>query len=806
MATLLYRVGQWSAGRAGRVITAWALLLALAVGGFLMFGGTLAAQFSIPGTETERVNEHLEDQLDSSATGGTVVFHTTGAAKFTGDQREHISSALDQVEQVEQIPEVIDPFEAQQERAAQDAELAEGLAEIEENRPQLLEAQEGLTAGLEQARAVGAPEQEIAAMEAELDEVSAQLVTLEEQSEQLDLAADLAALAEDIRTVSEDESVALATVLFDDDVFSVPEEVKQEVMDVLDAADLPGVQVEYGAEIAASIDGLIGAGEIIGVIGAALVLILVFRALRPAMLPVLASLVGVGVGVGGSMAFSGTVEMTTVTPVLGLMLGLAVGIDYSLFIIYRHRRQVREGMDVRESIGLANGTAGTAVVFAGLTTMIALLALAITGIEFLAVMGVVAAICIVVAVPVAITFTPAVLGLIGSGVWSRKARERAANGAVPTRSTEPMGTLRAVATVVIGVAALAVLAIPATSMRLGLPDGSSEPQDNTQYQAFTITAQAFGEGQNGPLVVTADLHEPVAEDEELQVQLDLATVLAGRADVAAVAPVGTSAGRDFMAFQVIPIEGPSSESTEALVRDLRAASPLVDGTELGVAGLASGNIDISDQLADALPVYVLVVFGLSVVILIGVFRSILVPVLTALGLGLSLFAALGATTAVFQWGWFGEAFGVHTPGPLLNFLPLLLTGVLFGLAMDYQLFMVSGMREAYAHGTPARRAVTAGFHNGRVVVSVAALIMVAVFGGFAFSQITMVRPMGFALAVGVLFDAFVVRMLIIPAAMHLLGRAAWWMPAWLDRISPNMDVEGAALQRTRTRERELADA
>lgn len=805
MATLLYRIGRWSARRAGRVITAWALLLALAVGGFLMFGGTLAAQFSIPGTETERVNDHLQAELDSSATGGSVVFHTTDDSEFTSDQREQIGDALDEVVAMDEIPEVIDPFEAQEQRAADEAELAEALAEIEENRPLLTEAQQDLTAGLEQADAVGAPEAEIAQMEAELEEITSELATLEAQSEQLALAADLAELAEPIRTVSTDDSVALATVLFDGDVFSVPEEVKQEVMDILDAADIPGVQVEYGTEIAASVDGLIGPAEVIGLIGAALVLIGVFRVLRPAMLPVLASLVGVGVGVGGAMAFSDVTEMTTVTPVLGLMLGLAVGIDYSLFIIYRHRRQVRQGMGVRESIGLANGTAGTAVLFAGLTTMIALLALAITGIEFLAVMGVVAAICIVIAVPVALTFTPAALGLIGERVLSRKAREQKANGSTPARANEPMGTLRAVATVVVGVAVLAVLAIPATSMRLGLPDGSSEAQGSTQHQAFAITAQAFGAGHNGPLVVAADLPEAVAEAEESQVQLDLAQTLAARDDVVAVAPVGTSADRDFMAFQVIPIEGPSSESTEALVHELRAASPLADGTELGVAGVASGNIDISDQLADALPVYVLVVFGLSVVILIGVFRSILVPVLTAAGLGLSLFAALGATTAVFQWGWFGEVFGVHSEGPLLNFLPLLLTGVLFGLAMDYQLFMVSPMREAYAHGLPARRAVTAGFVNGRVVVSVAAIIMIAVFGGFAFSQITMVRPMGFALAVGVLFDAFVVRMLIMPAAMHLLGRAAWWMPAWLDRITPNMDVEGVALERTRTAALQSAD-
>lgn len=795
MARLLYRIGRGSAQHAAKVLITWAVLLIVAVGSFLAFGGTLADQFSIPGTETERVNEVLEEELDSSATGATVVFHTDDGSEFSDQQREQVGATLEEVAQFDDVSEVVDPFEAAGERVDAEDELAAGLTEVEENRGLLQQAEADLTASLEQSEAIGAPQAQIDEIAAELEQVQSDLTSLEAEAVELDLAVQLGELAEGIRTVSADGDVALSTVIFNDDVFSVPEEVKQSVMDLLDDAEISGVQVEYSNEIATSIEGLIGPGEVIGVTAAAIVLLLVFRAVRPAVLPIASSLVGVGIGVAGAMAFSDVVEMTTVTPVLGLMLGLAVGIDYSLFILYRHRRQVRQGMDVRESIGLANGTAGTAVLFAGVTTMIALLALAITGIEFLSVMGVVAAVCVAIAVPVATTLTPAVLGLIGQKVLSRRARAERDNGSATAEPAEPMSTGRAVLTVLVTIAALAALAIPAASMRLGLPDGSSEPEESTSYQAFALTADAFGEGQNGPLVVTADLPEPVAQEDELATQLDLAEQLAQRGDVAAVAPVGMSADSDFLAFQVMPVEGPSSESTESLVHELRDVSPLADGTELGVAGMASGNIDLSDQLADALPVYLLVVFGLSILILIGVFRSILVPVLTAAGLALSLFAALGATTAVFQWGWFAEVFGSHTPGPLLNFLPLLLTGVLFGLAMDYQLFMVSGMREAYAHGVPARRAVVAGFHNGRVVVSAAAIIMIAVFGGFAFSQLTMVRPIGFALAVGVLFDAFVVRMVLIPATMHLLGRSAWWIPRWLDKILPNVDVEGASLER-----------
>jgi RND superfamily putative drug exporter len=269
-------------------------------------------------------------------------------------------------------------------------------------------------------------------------------------------------------------------------------------------------------------------------------------------------------------------------------------------------------------------------------------------------------------------------------------------------------------------------------------------------------------------------------------------------DVVAVVPVGVADDGGLLAFQVIPGDGPSSVSTEQLVADLRDLSPLDTSngeTVLGVAGQASGNIDISAALAAALPIYLAVVIGLSILIMIVVFRSLLVPVIATGGFLLSFFAALGAVTAIYQWGWLGEVFGVHDPGPVLNFAPVILVGVLFGLAMDYQLFIASGMREAFVHGTPARAAVTAGVRGARAVVTAAAIIMISVFGGFIFSHLAMIRPLGFGMAVGVLFDAFVVRLVLMPALMHLLGRSAWWLPRWLDRILPDVDVEGASLER-----------
>ncbi len=523
------------------------------------------------------------------------------------------------------------------------------------------------------------------------------------------------------------------------------------------------------------------------------------------------------------MSLSGVVEMSSVTPVLGLMLGLAVGIDYSLFIVNRHRRQLKQGDELHESIALANGTSGNAVVFAGATVLIALLALNVTGIPFLGLMGTVGALCVAIAVLIAVTLTPALLGMIGPRILSR--RERAAlagpdattgastgaaagasagtassgpgtaGGLPAAEPVRPMSTVRAVGTALLAVVALGVIALPALDLRTNLPDGSSEAHDSTQYRAYSTVAEEFGEGTNGPLLVVADLPGEPTEAEALEYQVGVAEELFAQDDVVAVAPIGTSEDRTVAAFQVIPAEGPTSESTEELVHALRALEPLDGEVTLGVAGSASGNIDISEKLAQALPIYLAVVVGLSLVILVLVFRSIFVPVVATLGFILSYFAALGGVVAIYQWGWLAGVFGVETPGPILNFLPTILVGILFGLAMDYQLFLGSGMREAYAHGAPARVAIVQGVRAGRAVVTAAAIIMISVFGGFVFSHSAMIRPIGFALAFGVLVDAFVVRMLLVPALMHLVGDKAWWLPRWLDRVLPDVDVEGAALER-----------
>jgi len=792
VANLLYRIGVGAARRAWLVIVSWVVLLGVAAGAFLAFGGTLVSSFSIPGTETDRVNQLLESELGTSGSSASVVFRSDDGAALDADQQQGIADTLAEVSALDGVASTVDPFATVAQMQQQATDLQAQLDENAASTTLLTENLAELEAGLAQAQAGGAPQAQVDELAAQVEELQTQLGGLQVQKEQLELGQQLMSFASEIRTVSDDGSTAIGVVMFEGDSIGVAQEVKDAVIATVEAATPDGVTASFSSQIATSVEGIVGVGEIAGLLLAAIVLLVMFRAVLPAVTPVLSSLVGVGVGVAAAMAFSDAVEMTSVTPVLGLMLGLAVGIDYSLFILNRHRTQVRGGMPVRESIGLANGTAGNAVVFAGATVFVALLALNVSGIGFLGLMGTVAAGCVLVAVLVAVTFTPALLGLIGERVLRRSAR-----GAAPVRAEVPgpMKTSHAVLAIVAGAVALGVVALPALDMRLGLPDGSTEAADSTQYQAYSITAEQFGAGQNGPLLVTASLAEPMSELDQLPTQVAIAGALMEQDDVVAVAPVGISDDADFIAFQVVPTDGPSSESTEELVHTLRDLEVLDGDATLGVAGFASGNIDVSERLGETLPLYLLVVVGLSLVILVVVFRSLVLPLLATAGFVLSLVAALGATTAIFQWGWLGSVFGVNEPGPLLSFAPLIITGVLFGLAMDYQLFLGSGMREAYAHGTPARAAVTAGRHQSRAVVIAAASIMIAVFGGFTFSHLTMIRPLGFGLAVGVLVDAFVVRLLLVSAVMHLVGDKVWWLPRWLDRILPNVDVEGAALER-----------
>lgn len=828
MAELLYRLGKGAARRAWAVVACWVVVVAAAAGSFALWSGTLATSFDIPGLPSSDVIEELEGELPELAgAAGTIVYRTTDGSAMTPEQQEAIGALVTSAAELPDVAQVVDPFTAEAQRIAQADELTAGSAQLADGATQLDDAQTELDAGLEQLEQ-GQAQLDAARQQAEdagfpTDQLDEQQAALDAQREQLDgaqatidagrteLAAgeqqlqvgtELLALAQGIRMVSEDGSTAQVNVAFTEPRMELDDASKEAVIEHFTATPIDGLEAAVSVEIAQAVPELVGPGEIAGLLVAAVVLLVMLGTVVGAGIPIVTALTGVGIGALGALAFSGAVQMASVTPILGLMLGLAVGIDYSLFILNRHRKQLLHGAELHESIGLANGTSGTAVVFAGSTVIVALLALNITGIPFLGLMGTVGAACVAIAVLVAITLAPALLGLVGDRILSRRARRAVADQDSAVAHVREMSTPRAIVTCLASVVVLLALSIPALSMRVGLPDGASEPEGSAAERAYAITEEAFGAGANGPLLIAAHLPAGLDEESVTAAQLGVARTLAAVDDVEAVAPIAVSADTRLAAFQLVPADGPNSESTEELVRTLRELPAIDAGLDepvtIGVAGQAAINIDISESLNDVLPLYLTVVVGLSLIILVLVFRSILVPLIATGGFVLSLFATYGAVTAVFQNGFGAGLIGLDSTGPILSFLPIILVGILFGLAMDYQLFLATGMREAYVHGDPPRLAVARGFRAGRSVVIAAGLIMVSVFGGFVFADSAMIRSVGFGLAFGVLVDAFVVRMLLMPALMHLLGGAAWWLPRWLDKILPNVDVEGAALERKHT--------
>lgn len=595
--------------------------------------------------------------------------------------------------------------------------------------------------------------------------------------------------------VDPDGTVALVQIGYDQQAFELTDADREALLDTATVGEQAGLRVEIGGDAVRGAPET-GATEILGVAVAAIVLVITFGSLLAAGLPLLTALVGVGIGIAGITAMSGFTELNANTPVLALMIGLAVGIDYALFIVSRYRGELGRGLGHEQAIARATGTAGSAVVFAGLTVIVALAGLSVVGIPFLAQMGVAAAITVAVAVLIALTLLPAVLGFAGDRVRGRMPGLRGGPKPGATSLGERWARLvsrRRWPVLVTAVVGLAVLAVPAASMQLGLPDDSTAAPDSSQYQAYELVSDAFGPGANGPLVVVVDAEnsaDPLAAAAAATERID------GLDGVAMVTPPQFNQTGTTALLTVLPTTGPSEAATEDLVTSLRAtAGDLTDstGARLSVTGQTAANIDVSDKLADAMVPYLLLIVGLAFLLLMLVFRSLVVPLKATLGFLGSVAATFGAVVAVFQWGWLTDLLGVESTGPIMSVLPILLIGVLFGLAMDYQVFLVTRMREDYVHGTPAGEAVISGFRHGARVVVAAALIMISVFAGFVFAEDTLIQSIGFALAVGVAVDAFVIRMTIVPAVMALLGRRAWRLPRWLDRLLPNVDIEGERL-------------
>ncbi|MEU2614340.1 MMPL family transporter [Micromonospora sp. NPDC007271] len=598
-----------------------------------------------------------------------------------------------------------------------------------------------------------------------------------------------------VQALSPDGRYALIQVQFAGRADEVTDAQRAAYEQVGTRAEAQGWQVAPGGEVL-NAEPEVGSTEALGVLVAALVLIVTFGSLVAAGMTMLNALIGVGVGMAGLYALSGAVELTGTAPILALMLGLAVGIDYSLFITSRHRQNLRDGLSPEEAVGRAVGTAGSAVVFAGATVVIALAGLAVVNIPFLTVMGLAAAGTVTVAVLVAITLAPALLGFASRKVLPRRLRRPEASRVAEDRSDFGFRWARWVAklripVILVGLVGLGLLALPAQDMRLALPDAATAAEGTPARVNNDLVQEGFDAGFTGRLAVVVTADSPQAT----QAAVPQVTALVQKTDgVLAVAPPQFDPSGRTALLGVIPKTGPTDAATETLVHDIRDHVGGIRNADVLLTGATAIGIDVSEKLSDALPVYLLLVVGLSVLLLMLVFRSVLVPVKAALGFLLTVAATFGITVAVFQQGHLAGLIGLDTPGPLVSFLPILLIGILFGLAMDYEVFLVSRMREDFVHGDTARKATINGMGHGARVVTAAALIMISVFGGFVFLHDPVIKSMGFALAVGVAIDAFVVRMTIVPAVMSLLDKAAWWIPRWLDRILPNVDVEGEGLR------------
>ncbi|MET8373083.1 MMPL family transporter [Micromonospora profundi] len=613
-----------------------------------------------------------------------------------------------------------------------------------------------------------------------------------------------------VGAVSPDGRYALVQVQFADGFDGVTDEQRTAYEEVGAAAEAQGWQVAPGGEVLGG-EPEVGSTEALGVLVAAIVLIVTFGSLVAAGMTLLNALIGVGVGMAGLFALSGVIELTSTAPILALMLGLAVGIDYSLFITSRYRQNLIDGLSPEEAVGRAVGTAGSAVVFAGATVVIALAGLAVVNIPFLTVMGLAAAGTVTVAVLVAITLQPALLGFAGRRVLPRRLRAGAAGAAAPAdgadlddrpeATTEDRSTFGfrwarlvtrfRVPVILLSLLGLGLLALPTPDMRLALPDASTAAVGSPERVASDLTTEGFGPGFTGRLAVVVAGDTPQATSAAVP---QVTALIQGTENVLAVAPPQISPDGRTALLGVVPKTGPTDEATETVVNDIRDSVREIPNAEVLLTGVTAVGIDVSEKLSDALPVYLLLVVGLSILLLMLVFRSVLVPIKAALGFLLTVAATFGITVAVFQQGHLADLVGLDTPAPLISFLPILLIGILFGLAMDYEVFLVSRMREDYVHGETARQATISGMGHGARVVTAAALIMISVFGGFVFLEDPVIKSMGFALAVGVAIDAFVVRMTIVPAVMSLLGDRAWWLPRWLSRVLPNVDIEGEKLR------------
>lgn len=744
MSTFLYALGRRAYRTPWRFIAAWLLILALVGAGVAAFSKDFDDDFTLPGSEAQTALDSMKSTFPEAAgvSASVIVVAEDGDSVEDAKYEDAIEDEVDRLEDLPHVDQVTSPYST----------MVNGA-------------------------------------------------------------------------ISDDETAAMISVQYDGTQQEVGEDAGDELLDALDPLrdDLPGAQVEGGGELFQITGVSISWVEGVGVAIAFIVLLLTLGSFRAAGMPLITALVGVGISVllvVGGTAF-GSVNSSSI--MLALMLGLAVGIDYALFIVSRARALLAEGHDPLEATGRAVATAGSAVVFAGMTVMIALLGLSLAGIPFLTIMGVGASGAVAVAVLISLTMIPAFLGLAKSRITPKPTKRyrqafAAASARVSTREEaavharaeagEPYpktimdtffsGWLKIVTkipllTIIVIVGGLALFAIPATQLQLSLPTAGDQEEGTPARATYDLIDEHFGPGFNGPLIMTSQIvtsDDPLDDVERIEDRIE---------DVDGVDQVVMATpNRDATTalFQIIPTTASDDPATLDTVDRLRDLSDEIEDDfdfDTAVTGATAIQIDVSDQLGKALLPFGIFVVGLSIILLMMVFRSIAVPLKATGGFLLSVFASFGTVVLVFHDGYFAAPLGIDSTGPVISFLPIIVMGILFGLAMDYEVFLVSGMREAYVHGSSARDAIRAGFASSARVVSAAAVIMFSVFAAFVPAGEPIIKSIALALASGIFVDAFIVRMSLVPAIMQLLGDKAWWLPKWLDRILPRLDVEGEGL-------------
>ncbi|WP_461380512.1 MMPL family transporter [Corynebacterium mucifaciens] len=787
MARLLYTLGRWSYLHKWRVIVAWLLLLGATAAGALSLMKPFTDEFAIEGTPA--INA-LDTVAENFPDAGNVATAPSVNVVFAAPEGQRLDSPANMAAMDRTVGYIRDHLGVEGQRFGNPVQVNEELQRTV----------------VDQMAEMGMPEERARAD------------------------------AYNLRMVSDDGRIGYTTFDFDAaSSMSVEQADRDVVNEAMQIGRDAGLQVEAGGAGFGEPIAVKTTSELVGLAVAFVVLVVTFGSLAASVIPLISAVVGVGIGALLVLLTTHWVELNNVTPVLAVMIGLAVGIDYALFILSRFRQEARN-LPPDEAAGMAVGTAGSSVVFAGTTVFTALVALALAGIEFLTWMGLAAAATVAVSVLVALTLVPALLGVWGSKAFAGKVPGVAGNpgpGSRPAKDLDRNSMGRrwvrfvekapglVMAVVVLGLGALTV---PVLDLEMALPSDTTSNRDTTQRKSADLMAEGFGPGVNAPLLLVVDAHSVDPDAEILQPYMDaIPDEAGGDAEKAALASflyavgeVGSAGGiqhaqliaanEDLTAAQILatPDGGPEEQRTLAVahgVRDVTAQVEDATGVDVGLTGLTAVQMDITEELAEAMPLYLAIVVGLAIVLLMVVFRSIVVPLVAGLGFLLSVGAAFGVTVLVFQEGVAGL---VNTPGPILSFLPIFMIGVTFGLAMDYQVFLVTRIREAYVKardrgGVDTLRAVhestVEGFAQGARVVTAAAIIMIAVFIAFLDQPLPFIQIFGFALGVAVLFDAFFIRMALVPATMYILGRSTWWMPAWLDRILPEVDVEGTELEK-----------